>query len=200
MKLDKIREFIDIARTSPWKLPNELFMFILKPLAYTYIVFLKNVSLGVGFKFYGLPKILKARGSKIIIDERFENRNWRYSNPLGIDHPTILCTWKREAQIHIGNDVGVSGGSIVAAKKIKIGDGTLIGANVLIIDTDFHPTKGEAKRYKKTGIKESSIHIGKNVFLGTGCVILKGAVIPDNEVIPARVVVIRNERKGYEII
>jgi acetyltransferase-like isoleucine patch superfamily enzyme len=95
--------------------------------------------LGANYKFYGLPKVFRHRGSKIEIGNRFENRNVWYSNPLGINHPIIICTWDNGTEIKIGNDVGISGGSIVAAKKIEIGNGTIIGVNTTIIDTDFHP-------------------------------------------------------------
>jgi acetyltransferase-like isoleucine patch superfamily enzyme len=121
----------------------------------------------------------------IEIGKKFETRNWWWSNPLGINHPTIICTWKRSAQIIIGNNVGVSGGSIVASKKIEIGDGTLIGVNTTIIDTDFHPIKSKNRRYDKKNIKSKPVKIGKNVFIGMNCVILKGVEISDNSVIPA---------------
>lgn len=200
MQVSKARLLVSSATITPWKLFNEMFMFFLRPFAYFYIVLLKGVRLGAGFKFYGLPKVLRAKNSKIVIGKRFENRNWWCSNPLGVNHPTILCTWEKGAKIKIGDDVGISGGSIVASKSVEIGDGALIGANVLIIDTDFHPISGKDRRYEKAGVKKAAIRIGKNVFLGTGCTILKGAVIPNDTVISAGAVVKRDKRKGYEVI
>lgn len=167
-----------------WKALNELKMYGVKPFVWIYLK-LKGVEIGPSARFYGMPKVLKFRGSRIKIGTCFENRNWWDSNPLGINHSTIICTWARGAKITIGRDVGISGGSLVAAKSITIGDGTLVGANTLIIDSDFHPLKSKNRRYAKRGVRSAPIKIGKNVFIGTNCTILKGAIIPDNAVIPA---------------
>ena len=176
-----------------WKVLNELKMYGLKPFVWVYLK-LKGVNIGPGAKSYGMPRILKFRDSQIKIGARFENRNWWDSNPLGINHPTIICTWARGAKITIGRDVGISGGSLVATKSITIGDGTLIGANSLIIDSDFHPLKSRKRRYAKKGVRSAPIKIGKNVFIGTNCTILKGAVIPNNAIVPAGAVVRRQRQ------
>lgn len=170
---------------TPWKATEELKMFIYKVLGSIYLRLFKKVDLGVGYKLYGLPKVFRHRNSSIKIGVGFENRNTWYSNPLGVNHPTIICTWKENARITIGKNVGITGGAIVASASIEIGDGTLIGANSTIIDTDFHPIKVKDRRYKKNGVKSKSVKIGKNVFIGMNCIILKGAIIRDDAVIPA---------------
>lgn len=178
-----MKNLIGQAYYYPWKLPYELGMYMIKPFVYLYLK-LNSVEVGKNFKFYGFPKILRATGSKIKIGDNFESRNWKFSNPLGINHPLILCTWDKNAEIIIGNDVGISGGSIVSAKKISIGDRTLIGANTTIIDTDFHPTKG-IKRYSKENIKSGNVMIGNDVFIGMNVVILKSVELIDNSVVSA---------------
>ena len=170
---------------TPWKAVNEGLMIIFKIPAFFYTKILCGVEIGSKFKFYGLPRIFKYRGSEIKIGNRFEDRNWFFSNPLAVAHPTIICTWKENAKIKIGNDVGISGGSIVAAKKIEIGSGTLIGVNTTIIDTDFHPLESSTRRYLKRGVKSKPVKIGTNVFIGMNCIILKGVEIPDNAIVPA---------------
>jgi acetyltransferase-like isoleucine patch superfamily enzyme len=167
-----------------WKIINELLMYAIWPLAAFYLK-INGVAFGKGCKFYGIPMVFRTRGSKIIIGNNFEARSWWFSNPLGINHPLILCTWSKKAEIVIGNDVGISGGSIVAAEKIEIGDETLVGVNSTIIDTDFHPLKGLHRRYDKRNIKTFPVKIGKNVFVGMNSIILKGANISDNSIIPA---------------
>lgn len=181
-------EYIKAALDTPWKALNELGLIILKPFVDVYLK-LVGVKVDSNSKFYGFPKVFKHKGSKIIIGSRFEDRNWWDSNPLGLNHPTIICTWGRGAEIKIGKDVGMSGGSIVAAKSVEIGDGTIIGANATIIDTDFHPVASEARRYEKDGIKSRPVKIGKNVFIGMNSIILKGVNIPDNSIVPAGSVV-----------
>lgn len=183
-----LKDKITQAVVTPWKLFSEVSMQLLKPFVDLYL-FLHDVEFGSGSKFYGFPKVMRHLGSKIIIGSNFECRNWRFSNPLGINHPLILCTWEKGAEIKIGKDVGISGGSIVAVKKIEIGDGTIIGANSTIIDTDFHPIRSKSRRYEKENVISKPVKIGKNVFIGMDVIILKGAVIPDNAVVPAGSVV-----------
>lgn len=183
---------LDVLNNTPWKVLNEVRMYMIMPLLQIYLK-IKGVEIDAGSKFYGFPKILKHRGSTIKIGSKFEDRNWWDSNPLGVNHPTIICTWAKKARITIGDNVGITGGSIVAAQEVNIGSGTLIGANTLIIDSDFHPIKSLRRRYDTKNIGSSPIRIGKNVFIGTNCTILKGALIPDNAVVPAGSVVRRGK-------
>lgn len=178
---------IQIIYETPWKLFNELLMYLFKPFVYIYLK-LNGVVIGKGFKFYGFPKIYRNRGSKIIIGNNFESRNWWFSNPLGINHPLILCTWSKDAEIRIGNDVGISGGSIVSAKEINIGNRVLIGANPTIIDTDFHPTIGK-KRYEIKNVRSKPVKIGNDVFIGMNAIILKSVTLSNNTIVPAGEVV-----------
>lgn len=175
--------FWDISRDTPWKLATEISMYLIRPFVYLYLIFM-GVKIGKGSKFYGFPKIFKHRDSQIIIGNNFEARSWRFSNPLGVNHPVIICTWAKGATIEIGDDVGISGGSVVASKEIKIGDRVLIGANSTIIDTNFHPLKGE-RRYSKENVDSKAVVIGDNAFVGMNVIILKGNNIKNNSIIPA---------------
>lgn len=186
-----MRDNTEVVNT-PWKIFLELKMYFFGIFLIIYLKLVKRVEISPPFKFYGAPKVFKHRKSRIVIGKRFENRNWWDSNPLGVNHPTILCTWNKGAEIKIGDDVGISGGSIVASKSIKIGDGTLIGANCTIIDTDFHPVRSKSRRYDKEDIRSAPIKIGRNVFIGMNSIILKGVVISDNKIVPAGSVVRKN--------
>ncbi|OGC92199.1 hypothetical protein A3D85_02020 [Candidatus Amesbacteria bacterium RIFCSPHIGHO2_02_FULL_47_9] len=148
-----------------------------------------RVRIGSNPKFYGSPVFLRARSSSIEIGNNFENRNLHWSNPLGVSRPTIFCTWRPEAQLIIGDNVGVSGGSIVASQRIEIGSNTLIGADCVIIDTDFHPLNPHNRRYSTQNVPVSPVSIGRNVFIGMHSIILKGVTIGDNAVVGARSVV-----------
>jgi acetyltransferase-like isoleucine patch superfamily enzyme len=178
---------------TPWKAVSEFMMYVLRPFAWLYLK-MCGVAIGNNYKFYGLPRVFRHRKSNIVIGECFENMNRWDSNPLGINHPTILCTWSDRALIKVGDDVGISGGSIVSAERIEIGDGTLIGANTTIIDTDFHPLKSLNRRYEVKNVRTKNIKIGNNVFIGANCLILKGSVIPDNSVVPAGSIVRSNTK------
>ena len=180
-------KILQIIYETPWKFINEALMYLIKPFVFIYLK-INGVKIGKGFKFYGFPKIFNFRGSKIVIGDNFEARSWWFSNPLGINHPVIICAWNRGAEISIGDDVGISGGSIVASQKITIGNRVLIGANSTLIDTDFHPTSG-MKRYSKENIKSKNVQIGDDVFIGMDAVVLKGSNISANSVVPAGTIV-----------
>ena len=87
------------------------------------------------------------------------------------------------SNIFIGDDVWINNNFIIVSEGegIEIGDRTLIGINVEIIDTnshDLHPSR------RTSGTPETkSVTIGKNVFIGANVKILKGVTIGDNSVI-----------------
>ena len=57
----------------------------------------------------------------------------------------FIVTRTPGAEIEIGNNVGISGATIYARKKITIGENTCIGGNCKILDNDFHPIEAEAR-------------------------------------------------------
>ncbi|MBE2260103.1 MAG: hypothetical protein IAE88_14675 [Rhodobacteraceae bacterium] len=115
------------------------------------------------------------------------------SNALGVKHPIVFCTLREEAELIIGDRVGISGGTFCAATSITIGNSTLVGANVAIVDTDFHPISAAGRRSNRVDeIQSSPIAIGENVFIGMGSIILKGVTIGNNSVIGAGSVVTKD--------
>ncbi len=151
-----------------------------------------GVELGRGVVFHGPPIVEVAPKSRISIGDRSVLCSLSHMTALGINHPVVLRTLGPGASIEIGSDVGISGGSFCAVSRIEIGDGTLIGANVTIADTDFHSVQSLKRRHDKEGIATSPVNIGKNVFIGTGSIVLKGVSIGDNSVIGAGSVVSRS--------
>jgi hypothetical protein len=141
--------------------------------------------------FLGMPIISLAPASRIYIGERSVLCSDSAYTALGINHAVVLRTLRPMAIIEIGADVGMSGASICAAMHISIGSGCLIGANVTIVDTDFHAIQSENRRYNKRfeDITTKPVQIGSNVFLGAGAIVLKGVTIGDNVVIGAGSVV-----------
>ncbi|MBZ5583962.1 MAG: hypothetical protein LAQ30_17475 [Acidobacteriia bacterium] len=69
----------------------------------------------------------------------------------------------------------------------------MLGANVTIVDTDFH-SLNPYKRAMKGSEEYASepVVIGKRVFIGTAVTILKGVTIGDNTVIGAGSVVTKS--------
>jgi acetyltransferase-like isoleucine patch superfamily enzyme len=114
-----------------------------------------------------------------------------------VNHPVVLRTLTSEAKILIGERVGISGGSVCSAKEILIGNGCLIGADVLIADTDFHPLRS-SERYdsQKAFAEAKPVQIMDNVFIGARVIVLKGVTIGDGSVIGAGSVVTQDIPAG----
>ncbi|MDF2013706.1 acyltransferase [Priestia megaterium] len=145
-----------------------------------------KIDYGKHLLLKGVPVIFNKKGATLKIGSGVTIKSSFLSNLVGIYQRTIIVTRTPEAEIYIGNDVGISGATIYARKSITIGDNTLIGGNTKIIDNDFHPIDAKIRlETPNDHILVSSIDIGKNVFIGCNCIILKGTKIGDNSVIGA---------------
>ena len=144
-------------------------------------------------KFIGTPLINIYPDSKISIGDRCVLCSDSRFTDLGINHRVVIRTLSSTAKITIGDDVGISGGSICALTEVKIGDRVLIGANVTICDTDFHVVETIKRRYVPISLSKSRpVSIGSDVFIGANSIILKGVSIGDGAVIGAGSVVTKN--------
>lgn len=91
-----------------------------------------------------------------------------------------------EGKIEINNNVFINDNCIITAlKEVVIGEGTTIGPNTVIYDHDHDICKHE-------GFVSKSIKIGNNVWIGAGCIILKGVTIGENSVIAAGTIVTKD--------
>lgn len=88
------------------------------------------------------------------------------------------------ASIYIGSGTHFNNNTSIVchSAKISIGNNCLIGENLIIYDSNFHPLEPE-NRFDNSKIDASDIKIGNNVFIGSNVTILKGASIEDNSVI-----------------
>lgn len=152
-------------------------------------------SLGVEFDrslvCYGMPILSKATDSRIRLGGRVVLCSWSSYTALGVSHPVVMRTLEPGAELFVGDDVGMSGATICAARRVIIGPECMLGANVTITDTDFHPLVAEGRRYNKNlaDIDKADVVVGRNVFIGMNSVVLKGVRIGDNSVIGAGSVV-----------
>jgi acetyltransferase-like isoleucine patch superfamily enzyme len=178
-KLCSIRRYPEFMRLLWWRMvvPRQVRM--------------DGIDLGAGVAFFGRPIVSMSAGSGIRIGARSMLCSVSRFTALGVNHPVVLRTLRPGARLEIGDDVGISGGSICAATSIKIGDACLLGANVTIVDTDFHAIKPDNRRYNDAAVDIASapVSIGNNVFIGTGTIVLKGVTIGDNSIIGAHSVV-----------
>jgi acetyltransferase-like isoleucine patch superfamily enzyme len=140
-----------------------------------------------------MPIISMCPGSECYIGEGSTLISVSYATALGVNHPVVLRTLQPEAKITIGARVGISGGSICAAKLVVVGEDTMLGANVTIADTDFHSLDPLRRASKSDeGAAVAAVIIGTSVFIGTNAVILKGVTIGDNSIIGAGSVVTKS--------
>lgn len=151
---------------------------------------LQKVKFGKKLLLKGIPVIYKKKNSKLEIGNNVTIKSSFLSNLVGLYSRSVIVTRTPEASIYVGNNVGMSGVTIYARSRIDIGDNTLIGGNVKIIDNDFHPLDIEARNSDdKKQINSKPIIIGKNCFIGVNAIILKGTVLGDGCVIGAGAVV-----------
>jgi acetyltransferase-like isoleucine patch superfamily enzyme len=88
---------------------------------------------------------------------------------------------KVNAQVLIGDRVFVNQGAVIGAvESIEIGDDTLIGDFTAIYDSNYHELEPGLPD------KPRPVIIGKNVWLGSGVLVLPGSKIGDHTVVAAR--------------
>lgn len=180
---------------TPWKITNKLITWLSFPV--TRLSFLMaGISWKKGWCLVGKPTILKHRASRMIFGDYLQLRSTLLSNPLGPNHPVILCTWQPGAILVIGSHFGMTGGTVCCAERITIGDHVTVGANTTIVDTDFHPLDPDERKSHPAEAKTAPILIEDDVFIGMNCLILKGVTIGKGSVIGAGSVVTKSIPPG----
>ena len=105
----------------------------------------------------------------------------------------IRCN--NSGQIMIKDDVGLNNNCLLnCMDSIFISSHTIIGQDVKMYDHDHNYKIKGNRRY--TGFKTAPSIIGENVWIGSGCTILKGTMIGDNCVIAAGTVLKGNIPAG----
>ena len=128
---------------------------------------LTKIKYGKNLLLKGVPVIFNNSGAVLLIGDYCIIKSSFLSNLVGLYSRSIIVTRTHEAEIIIGNNVGISGATIYARKSIRIGDNTNIGGNVKILDNDFHPIEIETRNADvKSKIGTKPIVIGKNCFIG----------------------------------
>ncbi len=160
----------------------------------TYVRFKGNDVKYSSFETFGIPYIVVARGAKTFeIGTNFKMNNGRSGNPIGCSEPCSFFV-DNDAELIIGNNVGMSQTAIVASLSVLIKDNVKIGGGTRIYDTDFHSLDAKFRnsiddiKYRKC----EPIIIGNNVFIGAFSIILKGVVIGDNSIVGAGSIVTKS--------
>lgn len=125
-------------------------------------------------------------------------------NPIGLFRPCIIGTLDNSdgtrGRVKIGDRFAASGVCIWAQEQVIIGDDVLVGANVTIVDTDFHSSDPVRWHDGHRAAKAKGIFIEDNVWIGMNAVILKGVTIGKRAIIGANCVVSRNVPAGCTLV
>jgi len=160
------------------------------------MLILRGVTLGKRIIINGKPVVRKHKGSSFTLGDSVTLNSAVSCNPLGTIQPCVLRTLSADAELIIADKVGMSGVAICAAKSIKIGNNTMIGSGVMIMDTDFHQLSDGGVWNNDPVVSAKRIEIGENVFIGARAIILKGVSIGDGAVVAAGAVVVKDVAKG----
>ena len=98
----------------------------------------------------------------------------------------------RDPALIIGNRVTVGYGvTLSVANRVEIGDDTMIAAGVQIYDNITHPLSPARRlRHESFTFEESTpVIIGRNVWIGSGAIIMRGVTIGDNSIVSAGAIV-----------
>lgn len=166
-----------------WK-RKKLREFIYSPIAYIK-AYWWGIKIGKKCRFDGRIHFYKYPGSSIIIGDRCRFNSLSISTMAGISRPCSIWTTSSDAILKIGNDCGFSGTVISCHSAIIIEENVMVGSNVLIMDSDQHPSDIRSGHPKKVVLK-------KNCWIGSNCIILKGVTVGRNSVIGAGSVVTRS--------
>lgn len=165
-------------------------LFLLRVLtrAVRMLLLVRGIKIGQGGWLHGLPSLNLAKGSAVEIGNDVTLCSLARFNPLSPPRRMAFVTKTARARIIIKDGAGISNSVLSCYEGITIGENTLIGAECLIVDSDFHGIPlGEGNP-----TRSASIEIGNNVFIGTRSIILKGVKIGNRAVIGAGSVVTSN--------
>jgi acetyltransferase-like isoleucine patch superfamily enzyme len=151
----------------------------------------QGVQWHYGWRLSGRPVFRQRDGGRVVIGKRFSARSKSKGNTIGVFQPVMITAWGPESLVEIGDDVGISGCSITALQRVAIGNRVLVGAGVLIIDSDVHPLHPK-DRVRGGAPAKSPVEIADDVFIGARAIILKGVRIGQGAVIGAGSVVASN--------
>jgi acetyltransferase-like isoleucine patch superfamily enzyme len=115
-------------------------------------------------------------------------KNIYLGNNLVVKAGARLCPCNQQATIRIGDNTTIGYDTFMfASESIEIGANCLIAPFVYLVDSDHSIDRG--KLINQQPNDTAKITIGNDVWLGTGCKILKGVSIGDGAVIAAGAIV-----------
>lgn len=151
-------------------------------------------TIGKGIISKGLPLIRINKNASVAIGHNFKINNGERFNSIGRQHKCVIIV-RENAELIIGNNVGISSSTLFCSRKITIGNNVKIGGNTCIYDTDFHALDYVLRRdvmADPANTVKKEVRIEDDVFIGAHTTILKGISIGARSIIGAGSVVTKN--------
>jgi len=177
------KSFSKLHRTLTGKIRSRSLQFYLKS---------RNVDLGDGCKFIGNAIISIHRNSTVRFGKEFICRS---GDMEAIDPGRTKIVVNEGAVIKFGDYSGISNTTIYCYNNIEIGNHVNIGANCLIMDSNFHSTDWRQRLDRKVDVKNAKtapVKIGDCSFIGARSIITKGVTIGQHSMVSAGSVVVRD--------
>lgn len=131
--------------------------------------------------------------SKLIFEDGCVLVNKPENNLAGLVHECRFVLQRPGAEIHIGGHCGLSGVTIMCAKKVVLGKHVALGANVSIYDNDMHAVNPYLRAtYNDSHTEIKDVVIDDYAWIGAHSIILKGVHIGRGAVIGAGSVVTKD--------
>ncbi|WP_169304913.1 acyltransferase [Selenomonas sputigena] len=137
-----------------------------------------------------------------IFDARYSRSIWEvkgeieFQGEVRLGHGTRISVGEKGTLVFSAGVDITAETAIVCQRKISFGEGTLISWDNLIMDTDFH----HVIKNDEIINPPAEIHIGKHVWIGCRCTILKGSVIADKTIVAAGSLIAKKFTRGNVII
>jgi acetyltransferase-like isoleucine patch superfamily enzyme len=126
-------------------------------------------------------------------------KNIFLQNNVYLKRNSIVGCANLNAAVYVGENTTIGNNSIIiASEKISIGKNCMIAPNVHIVDSN-HGTK-EGRAYNEQDNIVSKVHIGDNVWIGSGAIVLMGVSIGANSIVGAGSVVTKSFPENSLII
>lgn len=156
---------------------------------------LYGATCGKGLRTNGLLYVRVGLHGKLVIGRNAHINSCRKINPTGSLTKTTLFTWAN-AEIRIGNNVGLSNNTIIASQSVTIEDNVFLGGGTQIYDTDHHSIIASYRLNGNSHVPSAPVLIKSDCFIGADCKILKGVTIGKGSVIGAGSVVTKDVPDG----